>query len=121
MRDRRLQGNVDAQAIRQVDQNDTDISITASGNVSYQHRNFLDVENLGFRSELRVNVVDIDTALGLDDEDVDPDLLQNDWRNILSYRIGRLTAELEATAFHRDAAFGYLGLMRLRRDFGSVQ
>ena len=120
-RDRRLQGNVDAQAIRQVDQGETDISITASGNISYQHRNFLDVENLGFRSELRVNVVDIDTALGLDDEDVDPDLLRNDWRNILSYRIGRLTAELEATAFHRDAAFGYLGLMRLRRDFGGVQ
>ena len=116
-RERRLQGNFSVQALRQVDENDADISITASGNGSYQHRNFLGVENLGFRSELRINVVDIDTTFGLDDDEANPELFRNDWRNILGYRIGRLTAELEGTLFQQDLKLGYLGLMRLRRDF----
>jgi len=116
-RDRRLQGSITAQAVREVSDGETDSLLTASGSVSYQHRNLFDVDNLGFRSELRISIVNIDELFGDSADEFEPDTFRNDWRNILTYRIGRLTAELEATAFHRDDGLGYLGLVRLRRDF----
>lgn len=118
-RDRRIQGNVTAQVLRDVSDDDSDFFMNVSGDLSYDHRNVRGVENLGFRSELRVNVVDIDSLfIDPEDDEFTSDTVRTDWRNILRYRIGRLTTEAEATLFERDTRFGYLVLVRLRRDFG---
>jgi hypothetical protein len=117
-RERRLQGDLSGQATRQAGDGESDIFITASGNVSYDHRNLFDIENLAFRSELRVNIVNIDQLFGQSDDELESEFLRNDWRNVLTYRIGRLTTNLEATAFQRESGIGYLTLFRIRRDFG---
>ncbi len=117
-RDRRWQGNVTAQAIRDVNEDGSDVIATASGNVSYLHRNVFETDDLDFRSELRLNIVNVDDLFGEAEDEFASDRFRNDWRNILSYRIGRLTAELEGSAFQRDSGLGYLALVRLRRDFG---
>jgi len=117
-RDRRWQGNVTAQAVRDVNDDGSDVIATASGNVSYLHRNLFETDDLDFRSELRLNIVNLDEIFGATEQELANERFRNDWRNILSYRIGRLTTELEASAFQRDSGIGYLGLMRLRRDFG---
>jgi hypothetical protein len=117
-RQRRLQGDLSAQAARQVTDGDSDIFVTAFGNFAYDHRDLFDIENLGWRSELRVNAVNLEKLFGQGSQRQNDELLRNDWRNVLSYRIGRLVASLEATAFQREAGFGYLALMRFRRVFG---
>jgi hypothetical protein len=117
-RQRRLQGDLSGQAARQVTDGDSDIFVTAFGNFAYDHRNLFDIENLGWRSELRVNAVNLEKLFGKGSQDQNDELLRNDWRNVLSYRIGRLVASLEATAFQREAGLGYLALMRFRRVFG---
>ncbi len=117
-RDRRLQGDLTAQAARQVSDGETDIFATASGNFSYSHRDLFDIENLGLRSDLTINIVNIDDLFGGRGGRINDELLRNDWRNVLSYRIGRLTTSLEATIFQSDEEFGYLALLRFRRDFG---
>ena len=119
--DRRLQGNLSFQATRTAGDGDSDFSMTASGTVAYSQRNLFEIENLGLRSELRLNMTDIERLFGEGDEDFRTDLVRNDWRNVLSYRIGRLTANLEGTVFQLDDGFGYLALLRLRRDFGGNQ
>lgn len=117
-RDRRLQGDLSMQTAREVNEDETDIFFTMSGNLSYDHRNLFEIENLGLRSELRINLVNLDELFGESTDDLDSEFLRNDWRNILTYRIGRLTANVEATVFQRDEGFGYLALFRFRRDFG---
>ncbi|MFQ5567962.1 MAG: hypothetical protein ACE5EU_16540, partial [Paracoccaceae bacterium] len=120
-RDRRLQGDLSAQAARQVSESETDITVTATGDFGYSHRNLFGIENLGLRSDLRVNVVNLDELFGLSSDETSDEFLRNDWRNILSYRIGRVTASLETSVFQQDGGVGYLALMRLRRDFGGIQ
>lgn len=120
-RDRRLRGNVTARAIRSVDDEGSDTSVTASGSLVYEERNFVGVRDLTFRSQLRLNVLSFDDLFfDTGEEGEDSELVRNDWRNVLSYRIGLLTAELEASLFQRDEGFGYLGMLRLRRDFGGT-
>jgi len=118
--DERLQGDISGQATRTVSGGNAEFSVTASGNAAYSKRNLFEVENLGFRSDLRINVVDLDRVFGESDQAED-ELIRNDWRNVLTYRIGRLSADLEATLFQRDIGFGYLAIFRLRRDFGGGQ
>jgi hypothetical protein len=117
-RQRRLHGDLSAQAARQVSEDETDISVTASGNIAYSHRNLFDIENLGLRSELRISVVNLDDLFGGSGGEMDNEFLRNDLRNTLIYRIGRLTTSLETTVFQREAGFSYLALLRFRRDFG---
>jgi len=117
-RDRRLQANATGQFLRNVTDDDDDFFISLSGNIAYEHRNLFDVENLSFRSELRLNLIEIESLFIDPEDEIENELARNDWRNILSYRIGRLTAELEGTLFQRDEDPGYLLLFRIRRDFG---
>lgn len=117
-RDRRLQTNVTAQFLRDVSDDDEDFFLTVSGNVAYEHRNVFDVENLSFRSELRINLVQVESLFIEREDQFNSEFARNDWRNILGYRIGRLVAELEGTVFQSDDDPGYLLLFRLRRDFG---
>jgi hypothetical protein len=117
-RDRRMQSDLSMQTAREVNEDETDIFFTMSGNLSYDHRNLFEIENLGLRSELRINLINLDELFGESTDDLDSEFLRNDWRNILTYRIGRLTANVEATVFQRDEGFGYLALFRFRRDFG---
>ena len=120
-RQRRLQGDISAQASRQVSEGETDIFVTASGNFAYLHRNLFDIENLGLRSELRVNVVNLDQLFGASSGELDNEFLRNDWRNTLIYRIGRLATSLETTLFQRGTGLSYLAVLRFRRDFGGGQ
>jgi len=116
-RQRRLQGDLSAQGSRQVDEDDSDVFVTASGNFTYSHRDLFDIENLGLRSEVRINAVNLDELFGKSSK-LGNDLLRNDWRNTLIYRIGRLAASIETTVFQRGSEFDYLALLRFRRDFG---
>lgn len=118
----RISGNVNAQAARSVDsEGDSETSASLSAEVRYEHRELFEVEGLFFRSILRANILDVEALFGADEETFNGfETLSNDWRNILTYRIGRLTAEAEASAFHRDGGFGYLVLVRLRREFGGT-
>ena len=120
-RQRRLQGDLSAQAAREVSEGEANISITASGNFAYSHRNLFDIERLGLRSELRINVVNLDQLFGKSGGELNTELLRNDWRNVLTYRIGRLATSVETTVFQRDTGFGYLALLRFRRDFGGSE
>ncbi|MEE8453146.1 MAG: hypothetical protein V3R90_00005, partial [Limibaculum sp.] len=117
-RDRRLQGDLSAQAARQVTEGEANISVTASGNFSYSHRNVFGIENLGLRSNLRINVVNLDQLFGESGGGLNNDFLSNELRNTLTYRIGRLATSLEATAFQRGTGVSYLALLRFRRYFG---
>lgn len=116
-RHRSLQGNLMAQAVRQSDEIEQDLFVTASGSAAYNHRNLFDIENLSYLSELRLNIIDIDELFGAGTEDLSGDMFRNDWRNVVRYRIGQLSAQFEATGFHEDEGLGYLVLFRLRRDF----
>ena len=117
-RDRRLQADVNGQFLRSVTEDDDDLFVTVSGNVAFENRNFYDIEDLTFRSELRVNFVQVESLFIEREDEFGSEFARNDWRNILAYRIGRLVAELEGTVFQRDEDPGYLLLFRLRRDFG---
>ena len=116
-RDRSLTAALTAQAVRRVDEDDTDFSLTASGNVTYQHRNVFGAENLDFLSELRLNIFDLDEIFGRREADFSSETFRNDWRNILRYRIGQLFLQTELSAFYANEGLGYLALLRLRRDF----
>ena len=117
-RERRLQGDLSAQAARQATEGEANISITASGNFSYSHRNVFGIENLGLRSNLRINVVNLDQLFGESDGGLNNDFLSNELRNTLTYRIGRLATSMEVTAFQRGTGVSYLALLRFRRYFG---
>jgi len=119
-RDSRLQGNLNAQASRSVEEDgDRDSFLSLSAELNYAQRDLFGVPDLGFRSTLRMNILNAKELFGgADDELTNTDALRNDWRNVLTYRIGRLIARAEATAFHEDEGLGYLILFRLRREFG---
>ena len=119
-RDTRFQGNLNAQGSRSVDEDgETDEFFSLSAEMIYEQRELFGVLNLGFRSTLRANILDAKELFGgADDELTESEALRNDWRNVLTYRIGRLIAQAEATAFHEDEGLGYLVLLRLRREFG---
>ena len=121
-RDSRLSGNLGAQFSRSVSSTgDTSTSANLSADVTYEHRHLFEIEGLFFRSILRANIVDLDDLFGFGEEvESGFDGLENDWRNILTYRIGRLSAETEASTFYRNGGFGYLVMFRLRRDFGGT-
>jgi len=116
--DRSLAGDVSAQLVRQVADDGADFSMSASGLVTYGHRDLFAVENLSFRSELRISLVNFEQVFGESPDEEYEELLRNDWRNILTYQIGRLTTSLEASAFQRESGIGYLGIFRISRAFG---
>ena len=118
----RVSGDVNARFGRSVDSDgDAETNSNLSAELRYEHRQLFDTDGLFFRSILRANILDVEELFGIDDESLSGfSTVSNDWRNILTYRIGRLSAEAEASAFHRDDRFGYLVMLRLRREFGGT-
>lgn len=118
----RVSGDVSARYARSVDDDgDADTSASLAAELRYEHRELFDVDGLFFRSILRASVLDVEALFGIDEESLGGfATVSNDWRNILTYRIGRLSAETEASAFYRDDGFGYLVMLRLRREFGGT-
>ena len=118
----RISGDVSARAgRREARDGDVDTSVFVAADVRYEHRQLFDVDGLSFRSILRANILDLEALFGVEDEEIAGfSNISNDWRNILAYRIGRLTTEAEASAFHQDDGLGYLFMLRLRRDFGGT-
>lgn len=95
----------------------TDTSFTANGEISYNARDVFGVENLDFISELIVTSQGPPRVFGREDDDDDSDSLRADWRNRMEYRIGRLLFRLEGTAFWDDGEIGNLALLRVKREF----
>lgn len=110
-----LTGNV----LRRTLSGETDSFVTATGRLVYAHRSLFSVHNLDFRSELAVNIFELDELFSDDPTPtVAEDIQHHEWRNIATYRIGRIAVVGEASAFYEDEGFGNLFMLRLRRDFG---
>lgn len=95
----------------------TDTSFTANGELGYNARDIFGMENLDFLSELIVTSQGPPRVFGSSDDDDDSDFFRADWRNRLEYRIGRLLFRLEGTVFWEDGELGDLALLRVKREF----
>ncbi len=111
-----------AQITRQKSSEDTDISASANGTVGYRNGEVFGVENLFFTSDLSISAFGLEEVLRRNEEDGlrRSDRFSGDFRNRIGYRIGRLVASLEGTAFLTQGALGNLLLFRVRREFGDV-
>lgn len=108
-------GNLSAQLTRQGSEGET--LFTANGTLGYREFDVFAFENLIFDTELRLNDVGLQNLFLTSDEDSRRELSQADWRNRLSYRIGRLTLGAEASAFRREEGIGITLLFSGRREF----
>ena len=127
--DQSLRGDLSIQGMRQrLDENDyyyirvlerEDIYLSARANLEYEYRDVFGVGGLNFLSDLRINAIGLDNlALDWQDE-LNPDLFRNDWRNSLQYSIGELWLSLEGTLFQEDREFGHYVRFTGRRSFDS--
>lgn len=110
--------NLSLQISRQTFEDEgTDTSFSANGELGYNARNIFGVENFDFLSELILTSQGPPRVFGDDEDDDDSDFLRADWRNRLEYRIGRLLFRLEGTVFWEDGEIGDLVLFRVKREF----
>ena len=116
---RSLTGILTGNVLRRTLNGETDAFVTATGRLVYAHRSLFDVLNLDFRSELAVNIFELDELFSDNPAPtISEDIQHHEWRNILSYRIGKIAVVGEASGFYEDEGFGNLFMLRLRRDFG---
>lgn len=105
---------------------DEDVTVTANGNLGYFVRRIFGVRNLDFNSDLVVRAFGLEDAIeDEDDRQLGKKDIRAEWTNRLDYRIGRITAGLEAEVFYSDrsageSGFGSVVIFRIRRDFGGV-
>jgi hypothetical protein len=116
---RSFTGSLTANALRRTLAGDEDTIVSASGRLVYNHRSIFDLLNLEFRSEVAVNIFELDELFS---EDPEPtfveDIQHHEWRNYLTYHIGKIAVVGEASAFYEDEGLGTLFMIRIRRDFG---
>lgn len=116
---RSFTGSLTANALRRTLSGADDTIISASGRLVYNHRSIFDLLNLDFRSEVAVNIFELDELFS---EDPEPtfveDIQHHEWRNYLTYHIGKIAIVGEASAFYEDEGLGTLFMLRIRRDFG---
>lgn len=116
---RSFTGSLTANALRRSLAGEEDTIISASGRLVYNHRSIFDLLNLDFRSEVAVNIFELDELFS---EDPEPtfveDIQHHEWRNYLTYHIGKIAVIGEASAFYEDEGLGTLFMFRIRRDFG---
>lgn len=117
---RSFTGVLTANAIRRKINGEPDMIVSASGRLVYNHRSIFDARNLDFRSELAVNIFQVEelfsdsptSNLGRENQ-------HHEWRNILTYHIGKIALSAEASAFYEDDGLGRLLMFRIRRDIGA--
>ncbi|MFQ5564144.1 MAG: hypothetical protein ACE5FO_11300, partial [Parvularculaceae bacterium] len=84
-----------------------DTFITASGRLVYGRRALFDVSNLDFRSELAVNIFELEELFSNNPSPTTTeDIQHHEWRNILTYRIGLIAFMAEASLFYEDEGLG---------------
>jgi len=116
---RSFTGVLTGNAIRRNLNDDPETIISASGRLVYNERSLFNALNLDFRSELAVNIFELDELFSDDSSPtIAEDNQHHEWRNILTYRIGQIAIVGEVSAFYEDEGFGRLLMFRIRRDFG---
>jgi len=100
---------------------DAETIASANGTVSYRESNVFGVRNLRFTSDLTLNALGLESVLTEDDDDQRrSDRFRSDWINRIEYRIGRIVASLEASAFYSQDELGNSVFFRIRREFGGA-
>lgn len=93
--------------------------ITATGRLAYGHRSVFNVLNLDFRSELAVNIFELEELFSQNPTPTaNDDIQHHEWRNMLAYRIGQIAFIAEASLFYEDEGLGDLFMFRIQRDLG---
>ncbi|HXI86670.1 MAG TPA: hypothetical protein VNH64_04390 [Parvularculaceae bacterium] len=98
----------------------SDTFVTLTGRLIYSNRSVFEVINLDFRSELAINIFQLEQLFSDNPtpSTLAEDIQHHEWRNTLTYRIGKIAVVGEASAFYEDEGFGNLFMLRIRRDFG---
>ena len=125
--DRSLRGDLSLQGVRQrIDPSRhlyiwgherEDYYVSARANLEYEHRDLFGIDGLSFSSELRLNAIGFYDLTHDWQDDLNPDLFRNDWRNRLQYGIGELWLSLEGTLYEEDGEFGHYVRFSGRRSF----
>lgn len=119
----RFSGDVTLQASRRVDKDVSphreDTNYATSADLVYRTSRLLEVNRLGFRSELSYRS---DSFLGLAEERsaAEERAAELSWTNRLDYRIGRLDLRAESEVTRRDDDVDYQLFFTVRRDFGDA-
>jgi hypothetical protein len=113
--------NLSFQVSRQKSDNqDAQTVASANGTASYRKADVFGIRNLRFTSELTLNALGLESVLTGEDDEARrrSDRFRSDWINRLEYRIGRIIASLEGSAFYNQGKFGNSLFFRISRAFG---
>lgn len=96
-----------------------DTFITASGRLAYGYRSIFNILNLSYRSELAVNIFELEELFSNDPTpELGDDIQHHEWRNTLDYRVGQISFIAEASLFYEDEGLGNLFMLRIQRSLG---
>ncbi len=96
----------------------SDVTATADGTISYREQDLFSVSNLSFFTEFTASALGLEEFISESERNIETEEFRTDWRNVVEYRIGRIVASFEASAFLEDEEFGNFVMFRIRRDFG---